>query len=53
MKASIDNILRMIVAARYRAAHKRAIAEMNIEHLEPFVTEDDFLAAAVNLTERK
>ncbi len=53
MKALIDNIVRMVVAARYRAAHDRVIADMNIEYLEPLVTEDDFLAAAVNLTERK
>ena len=53
MKTLIDNIVRMIVAARYRAAHQRVIAEMKIEHLEPLVTEDDILAAAVNLTKRK
>jgi acyl-coenzyme A thioesterase PaaI-like protein len=53
MKALMDNIARMIVAACYQIAHDRVIAEMNIEHLEPLVTEDDILAAAVNLTERK
>ncbi len=52
MKASIDNIVWMIVAVRYQIAHQRVIAKMKIEHLEPLVTEDDFLAA-VNLTERK
>jgi hypothetical protein len=53
MKALMDNIARTIVDARYRIAHERALAEMKIEHLEPLATEDDFLAAAVNLTERK
>lgn len=53
MKALMDNIARTIVDARYQIAHDRVIAEMNIEHLEPLATEDDILAAAVNLTERK
>lgn len=53
MKALMDNIARTIVDARYQIAHDRLIAEMKIEHLEPLVTEDDILAAAVNLTERK
>lgn len=53
MKALMDNIARTIVDARYQIAHDRVTAEMNIEHLEPLATEDDILAAAVNLTERK
>ena len=53
MKALMDNIARTIVDARYQIAHDRLIAEMSIEHLEPLATEDDILAAAVNLTERK
>ena len=53
MKTLMDNIARIIVAACYQIAYDRLIAEMKIEHLEPLVTEDDFLAAAVNLTERK
>jgi predicted transcriptional regulator len=53
MKALMDNIARMIVDARYQIAHDRLIAQMSIEHLEPLATEDDILAAAVNLTEWK
>jgi predicted transcriptional regulator len=53
MKALMDNIARMIVDTRFQIAHDRLIAEMNIEHLEPLATEDDFLAAAVSLTDRK
>jgi hypothetical protein len=53
MKALMDNIARTIVDTRYQIARDRVIAEMNIEHLEPLVTEDDILTAAVNLTERK
>ena len=53
MKALMDSIARMLADARYQTAHDRLIAEMNIEHLEPLATEDDILAAAVSLTERK
>jgi predicted transcriptional regulator len=53
MKALMDNIARTIVDAQYQAAHTQVMEQMQIEHLEPLNTEDDLLAAAVNITQRK
>jgi hypothetical protein len=53
MKALMDNIARTIVDAQYQAAHTQVMEQMQIEHLEPLNTEDDLLAAAVNITKRK
>jgi hypothetical protein len=53
MKALMDNIARTIVDAQYQAAHTQVVEQMQIEHLEPLNTEDDLLAAAVNITKRK
>jgi predicted transcriptional regulator len=53
MKVVMDKIARTIIDAQYQTAHDLLIAEMQIEHLEPLETEDDILAAAINMTERK
>ena len=53
MKIVMDKIARTIVDAQYQLAHSQTIAQMQIEHLEPLETEDDILAAAVKMTERK
>jgi predicted transcriptional regulator len=53
MKALMDNIARTIVDAQYQAVHTQVMEQMQIEHLEPLNTEDDLLAAAVNITKRK
>ena len=53
MKVVMDKIARTIIDAQYQIAHAQAIAEMQIEHLEPLETEDDILAAAVNMTRQK
>jgi hypothetical protein len=44
---------RTIVDAQYQSAHTQVMEQMQIEHLEPLNTEDDLLAAAVNITKRK
>ncbi|WP_373545612.1 hypothetical protein [Chamaesiphon sp.] len=48
-----SRIARTIIDAQYQAAHIQVIEQMQIEHLEPLNTEDDFLAAAVEITKRK
>jgi hypothetical protein len=53
MKLLIDNIARTIVDVRYQTAHAQLMAEMNIDHLEALNTEDDILAAAVNICKKK
>jgi predicted transcriptional regulator len=53
MKLLMDNIARTIVDVQYQTAHAQLMAEMNIEHLEPLSTEDDILAAAVNICKQK
>ena len=53
MKVVMDKIARTIIDAQYQTAHAQAIAQMQIEHLEPLETEDDILAAAVNITRQK
>jgi hypothetical protein len=49
----IDKISRTIVDLQYETAHEQAIAQMQLEHLEPLATEDDILAAAVRITKSK
>jgi hypothetical protein len=54
MKSLIDGIARTIVDVQYQVAHAQVVAEMNIEHLkEPLDTEDEILAAAVNICNKK
>lgn len=53
MKVVMDKIARTIIDAQYQIAHTQLIAEMQIQHLEPLETEDDILAAAVNMIDRK
>jgi hypothetical protein len=54
MKSLINGITRTIVDVQYQTAHAQLMAEMNIEHLkEPLDTEDDILAAAVNICNKR
>jgi|GEM_PF-6049268 len=48
-----SHIARTIIDAQYQAAHIQVMEQMQIEHLEPLNTEDDFLAAAVKMTKQK
>ncbi len=50
LKTLMEQMARTIIDAQYQAAHVQVINQMQIEHLEPLSTEDDLLAAAVNLT---
>ncbi len=53
IKTLMDRMARTIVDAQYQIAHDRVVAEMQIEQLEPLITEDDLLSTAVNLTKHK
>jgi predicted transcriptional regulator len=53
LKTLMDKMARTIMDVQCQAVHAQVIAEMQIEHLEPLGTEDDILAAAVNLTKHK
>jgi hypothetical protein len=53
MTMIVDQVARVILNAQYQTAHDRVIAEMQIDHLEPLVTEDDILSAAVNISNKK
>jgi predicted transcriptional regulator len=53
LKTLMDKMARTIIDAQYQAVHAQVIAEMQIEHLEPLVTEDEIMATAVNLTKHK
>ena len=53
MQLLMDKVGRAIIDVQYQAAHERAMAEMQIEYLEPLTTEDDILAAAVNISKKK
>jgi hypothetical protein len=54
MKSLIDGIDRTIIDVQYQVVHAQVMAEMNIEHLKNLLdTEDDILAAAVNICNKK
>jgi predicted thioesterase len=53
MTMIMEQVARVILNAQYQTAHDRVIAEMQIDHLEPLVTEDDILSAAVNISNKK
>jgi hypothetical protein len=53
LKTLMDKMARTIIDAQYQAAHAQVMTEMQIEQLEPLGTEDEILAAAVNLTKHK
>jgi hypothetical protein len=53
LKTLMDKMARTIIDAQYQAAHAKVMTEMQIEHLEPLGTEEEILAAAVNLTKHK
>ncbi len=49
----MDKVTRAIIDVQYQTAHDRAMAEMQIEYLEPLTTEDNILAAAVSISKKK
>jgi hypothetical protein len=53
LKALMDKMARIIIDAQYQAAHAQIMAEMQIEHLEPLDTEEEILAAAVDVSSQK
>jgi predicted transcriptional regulator len=53
LKTLIDKISRTIVDLQYETVREQAIAQMQLEHIEPLATEDDILAAAVRITKSK
>jgi hypothetical protein len=52
-KLLMDKLTRAIIDVQYQTVHDQALAEMQIEHLEPLTKEDDILAAAVNISKKK
>jgi hypothetical protein len=44
---------RQSLNAEYELIHAKVMAEMQIDHLEPLTTEEEILAAAVEITKRK
>lgn len=44
---------RQSLDAEYELIHAKVMAEMQIDHLEPLTTEEEILAAAVEITKRK
>jgi predicted transcriptional regulator len=53
VKLLMDKVTRAIIDVQYQTVHDQAMAEMQIEHLEPLTTEDDILAAAINISKKK
>jgi predicted transcriptional regulator len=45
-----DKIARTLLDARYQITHSQLIEEINSDQIEPLETEDDFLNAAVAIT---
>jgi hypothetical protein len=44
---------RQNIDAEYKLIHAKVMAEMQIDHLEPLTTEEEILAAAIEITKRK
>jgi hypothetical protein len=44
---------RQSIDAKYKLIHAKVMAEMQIDHLEPLTTEEEILAAAIEITKRK
>jgi hypothetical protein len=53
MKSLLDKISRRIIDIRYQAVHKKMMAEIDMTQLEPLNTEDEILAAAVSICQKK
>jgi predicted transcriptional regulator len=45
-----DKIARTLLDARYQITHRQLIEEIESEYLEPLETEDDFITAAIAIT---
>jgi predicted transcriptional regulator len=45
-----DKITHTLLDARYQITHSQLMSEMDISHLEPLETEDDFLTTAISIT---
>ncbi|MGL5805892.1 MAG: hypothetical protein ACRC2R_26995 [Xenococcaceae cyanobacterium] len=51
LKAQVqDKIARTLIDARYQVTHEQLIEEISLDSIEPLETEDDFLNAAVAIT---
>uniref|UniRef100_B8HZ89 Uncharacterized protein n=1 Tax=Cyanothece sp. (strain PCC 7425 / ATCC 29141) TaxID=395961 RepID=B8HZ89_CYAP4 len=51
LEAVLRDITRTLLHRQYEIAQRQVVEQMQIEHLEPLETEDDFLAAAIRLTQ--